>query len=225
MTKPNALAELSHSDCATCGPVRAGLTKKPFPIGRIALTALLAVPLFLRADFGVAASRGKAPALPVVIQAVEMSFASLPDYREGDLITRSQIERVLAKLNDAGAQVPNTDKIAERGLDDESFIVRELSTPSGRGFMRRLARNPSTFARLDRLSMGPRGESVIRDLIRQKDGDKMIEYLATTKGGQKTGSMMAAAPGGADLNKPTGRIYTVADLIEAIKGAYAAPSH
>jgi hypothetical protein len=35
------------------------------------------------------------------------------------------------------------------------------------------------------------------------------------------GGMMAGVRGGTDLNKPTDRIYTVADLIPAINAAYA----
>jgi hypothetical protein len=87
--------------------------------------------------------------------------------------------------------------------------------------MRRLARNPGTFAHLDRLSSIPRGEKLIRDLIHDKDGDKLIEYLATTKGGKNMGNMMAAVPHGENLNTPTDRIYTVADLIVAVNEAYA----
>jgi hypothetical protein len=155
-----------------------------------------------------------------VLRAVERYFAAIPDYQNGDLVTRSQIERLLTKLDDAGAAVPGADKIAERALDDNSFVARELSTSAGRKFMRRLARKPGTFAHVDRLSSLPGGEKLIRDLIRDKDGDKLIEYLATTKGGQTMGSMMAGVRRDADLNKPTGRIYTVADLLDALNAAY-----
>ena len=65
----------------------------------------------------------------------------------------------------------------------------------------------------------PQGQSIVRDLVRQKDGDKMIEYLATTKGGKNMSGMMAQARGGVDLNKPTGRIYTADDLVAALKNA------
>jgi hypothetical protein len=35
------------------------------------------------------------------------------------------------------------------------------------------------------------------------------------------GSMMAGVEGGNNLNLPTGRIYTVADLVVALNAAYA----
>jgi hypothetical protein len=162
--------------------------------------------------------------MALVERTVDAYFATLPDYEPGDLITRTQIEHALTKLADSGAPVPGPEKIIERGLDESSFVVKELSTESGKRFMRRLARNPSTFSHLDQLSRIPRGERLIRDLIHEKDGDKMIEYLATTKGGRNMGKMMANVHNGTDLNKPTKRIYTVDDLLAAIKTAYVSPS-
>ena len=60
-----------------------------------------------------------------------------------------------------------------------------------RSFMRKIAPRSGAFSHLDRLSTIPRGQSIVRDLVRQKDGDKMIEYMATTKGGKNMSGMMA----------------------------------
>ena len=154
-----------------------------------------------------------------IVLAVESYFGSLRDYQKGDLIPRSQIEIVLAKLETAGVKVRDADSIVKLGLADESFLVRELSTADGRRFMRKVGRSAGGYSHLDRLSSIPRGQTIVHDLVRQKDGEKMLEYLATTKGGQKMGGMMAQARGGVDLNKPTGRIYTVDDLIAVLKAA------
>jgi hypothetical protein len=159
-----------------------------------------------------------------ITHAVEVWFAAQPGFKSGDLITRDQVETVLKKLEDAGIHVPDAKSIAERSLANDSFLIRELTTPSGRKFMRRLASKPGAFSHLDRLSTIPRGEKLIRDLIRDKGGDKLIEYLATTKGGHKMGSMMAAVPGGGNLNNPTGRIYTVADFESALQSSLAKKS-
>jgi hypothetical protein len=252
MRKSIAIKAVGWKDGAIRGPVRAGvaqilqlmhpelgmnggarsasasrlngclLAMQKSVIGR--LSAAISVVILLT-GFAGAAPRTAPPDIGAVTRAVEAHFAKQPDYQPGDLITRSQIEQVLTKLADAGAPVPNADKIAELGLDDNSFVARELATTAGRTFMRKLARNPGTFAHLDRLSKIPRGEQLIRDLVRDKGGDTLIEYLATTKGGQNMGRMMAAVPDGVDLNKPTGRIYTVADFVAAIKAAFEKTSH
>jgi hypothetical protein len=220
MTLPNALEAFDRKDYAIGGPVRAG----SYQFCGIVRPASVALGLcLLWAGFVVAAPRSTTPDMAFVERTIATYFATLPDYEPGDLITKTQIEHALTKLADSGAPVPRADKIIERGLEESSFVAKELATESGRRFMRRLARDPSTFSHLDRLSKIPRGENLIRDLIHQKDGDKMIEYLATTKGGRNMGKMMANVHNGTDLNKPTGRIYTVDDLLAAIKTAYTTP--
>jgi hypothetical protein len=158
-----------------------------------------------------------------VAKVVDAYFASQPGYQKGDLISRSQIEKIVAKLVSDGVKMSDPSSVAKLGLPDDSFLVRELSTPDGRRFMRKISQHSGSYSHLDRLSTIPRGQQLIRDLARQKDGDKLIEYLATTKGGKNMGSMMAQARGGVDLNKPTGRIYTADDLMTALKDAMAKP--
>jgi len=180
--------------------------------------AVVAVSLLLT-GLAIAAQRSRALDGMAIAQAVESFFASQPDYQKGDLITRSQIEKVIAKFQAAGVKVTDGEQIAKLGLADDSFLVRELSTTEGRRFMRKVARDAGGYSHLDRLSAIPRGQTIVHDLVRQKDGEKFVEYLATTKGGQRMGGMMAQTRGGVDLNKPTGRIYTADDLIAALKGA------
>jgi hypothetical protein len=154
--------------------------------------------------------------------AVEQHFASLPDYQPGDLITRSQVAEALTKVADAGAKVPHAEEILAASLPDTAFLARELSTPAGRKFMRKVARHPGGFDRLERLSSISRGQTLVRDLIRGADGDKLIEYLSTTRGGRSLGNALAGARQGANLNQPTGRIYTADELMAAIEESLAA---
>jgi hypothetical protein len=170
-----------------------------------------------------AASAAQQPAMPefaVVTTAVEGFIATLEDYQAGDLVTQSQIAQALDKVRDAGWNVPEPDRIVQLALADDSFLARELSTPAGWKFMRRIARHQGAYARLDRLCSISRGETIVHDLVRQRDGHKLIEYLATTKGGRNLGGMLAGARHGQDLNKPTGRIYTADDLIAELERVY-----
>jgi hypothetical protein len=88
--------------------------------------------------------------------------------------------------------------------------------------MRRIAKYPEAFDRLDRLSRLPHGKQTIRDLIKGPGGDKMIQYLTTTPGGKETGKMLSEAPKGAKFNASTGRIYTVDLLLQHVKKSLAA---
>jgi hypothetical protein len=184
---------------------------------------IFAVMSIYMADFVCAAPRPQPPGDRSVAKVVDEFFGSQPSYQKGDLINQSQVEKVVAKILNDGVKITDPENIVKLAMADDSFLVRELSTPNGKRFMRKIAPHVGAYAHLDRLSTIPRGQSLVRDLMRQKDGDKMIEYLATTKGGKNMGSMMANVRGGVDLNSPTGRIYTADDLVVALKNAIAKP--
>jgi len=165
----------------------------------------------------VAAAAEPSTEFSIVSQAVTDHFNSVPGHQAGDLISQSQIAAALEVVKQAGWADVKAKEIVQLGLADNSFLVREFSTPAGRKFMRKAARHAGAYTRLDRLSSIARGETIVRGLIRDKGGDKFIEYLATTKGGHNLGATLAGARGGADLNKPTSRIYTADDLVAVLK--------
>jgi hypothetical protein len=161
------------------------------------------------------------PDFTAAIQSVENHLRSSADYQPGDLLTQSQIEGALEQLRKDGWELSDPGPVVKAGLPDDSFLARELATPAGRKFMRKIARYPGGFSQLDRLSSISRGKMIVRDLIRRPGGDTFVEYLTTTNGGRKLGGMLAATPNGVDLNKPTGRIYTADDLISALQRSLA----
>jgi hypothetical protein len=220
MTNGRSLSPICYQDRCERALVRGKFWRVGPSLRR--LMASTAVAIYM-ADFILAAPRSQPPDDRAVIKVVEEFFASQPGYQKGDLITRSQVEKVVAKLVSDGVKISDPASVVKLAMADDSFIVRELSAASGKSFMRKIALRSGAFSQLDRLSTIPRGQTMIRDLMHKKDGDKMIEYLATTKGGKNMGGMMAQVRGGVDLNKPTGRIYTADDLIAALKDAMAKP--
>ncbi|MEX0642207.1 MAG: hypothetical protein WD468_05875 [Pirellulales bacterium] len=161
------------------------------------------------------------PTFDVVANSLAEYFASLKDYKPGDLINQSRVTEALAHVTEATEwDVPNREAIVKRALAENSFLVTQLATPSGRPFMRNVAKYPGSYSRVDRLSTIAGGQQFIQDLIAKKGGSDMIEYLATTRGGRELGAMMAGVQQGVDLNKPTGRIYTADDLLVALRQAY-----
>jgi hypothetical protein len=199
-------------------PVRAAALRLAMFRG---LNAALAFVLLLSMAADVAlAQRPATDFSSVATTAVEQHFESLEDYRPGDLVTRSEVAQALANVSDAGAEVADAKRTVELALADDSFLAKELSTPAGRKFMRKVSRHAGGYSHLDRLSSISRGQTIIRDLIRGPDGDKFVEYLATTRGGRNLGSTLAGARQGADLNKPTGRIYTAEDLVTELKRTF-----
>jgi hypothetical protein len=167
-----------------------------------------------------AAASSEPPEFEVVANSVSNYFQSLSDYRPGDLVSRRNVTEALAAVADVGWEVPDADTIVSQALPDDSFLIRELATPAGKKFMRKIARSAGTYSRLDQLSRISNGKNVVRQLMNDKGGDVLITYMATTKGGRNLGRMMADTPKGTDLNKPTGRIYTADDLLAVLQKVY-----
>ena len=153
-------------------------------------------------------------------RAVLRHFDKTPDYRSGDIISRSDVESLFGRLERLGWTAADRKEILKAVPADNNFLVKQLRAPAGRKFMRNIAKYPDAFDRLDRLSRLPYGKNTIKALIRGPDGYKMIEYMTTTHGGRQMGKMLSDAPKGTGFNKPTGRIYTVKQLLTRLKQSY-----
>ena len=175
------------------------------------------------AVFGAAPPK-KRPAWPAVEWAVKAHFAALPGYRPGDVVSRSQVEPLFARLDKIGFVVAEREGILEKVPPDSDFLVRQLRTNAGQKFMRRISRHPGAFDRLERISQLHRGKQTVRELIgRGSKGADVIAYLASDPDGKKANRMMSKpSKGGRDFAKPTGRIYTAEMLLQKLREQYTA---
>ncbi len=154
-------------------------------------------------------------------QQVLAYFRQKPDYRPGDFVTREDALPLLNKLQKSGLPAADAGKIASQMVGRSEFLAAQLATPQGKAFMRRIARYPNAFDRLDRLSQLPRGEQTIRDLIRGPGGERLVQYMTETNGGKNLGKQLSEIPNSPDFNSPTGRIYTAERLLDQLQAAYA----
>jgi hypothetical protein len=149
-------------------------------------------------------------------------FESKENFETNDLIVREDIETLPKKLAAAGLTLKKPEDMFNRLLSKNDFLYVELNSKNGRQFMRHIAEMPLGYDRLDRLSQLPLGKQTVRDLIRGPDGQKMIEYMTTTSGGIELGKQLSNSPKGAGFNDPTGRIYTVQNLLDYLKEQFEA---
>ncbi len=187
------------------------------------LLATTAAAAFSGAGFGASASDEPRPmpAFSVVRSTVEQHFATIPEFEKGDLITREQVEPLLAQLELLGWKVADRPAILSQALTPGDFVASELrGSKKGLAFMRAVSRLPAAYDRLDRLARLPRGKQTVHDMIHKTGGAELIKYLTTAKGGKELGRMLSHAPKGHDFNKPTGRIYTVTDLLDQLEASY-----
>jgi hypothetical protein len=160
------------------------------------------------------------PSFDEVTEVVQQQLAKNRDYKFGDLLTARMVEPIFGKLEKLNWKVADRKEIVKSILPDNDSMARQLSTRSGKKFMRQVSDLPNGYDRLDRLRRMPYGERRIAELIRGPDGYKLIEYMTTTPNGKNLGRQLSQDPNGRGFNKPTGRIYTELEFLERLKHTY-----
>ena len=154
-------------------------------------------------------------------KAVEEHFKPTRDFQPGDLITRSDVQAVLGTLASIGWNVPRQDEIVEMALPDDDFLVEQLRSKKGKKVFDRVAKYPGALDKLDRMRQMPKGEATFTTWVQKtKHSAKLFEEILTTPGGQRLLADAGKLNGSKDLNKPTGRIYRVAELLTVLNAAY-----
>ena len=162
----------------------------------------------------------KLPPFADIEKLVASELAGNAAYHDGGLITRGDVEPILAKLKALGWSKASADAVLAQTVPDDDPLAIELRASRARTFVPKSAQYPLAFDRLDRLMRLPNGRRTVHDLIGAADGYKMIEYMTTTHGGAEMGKMLSNAPHGADFNAATSRIYTANQLLAEIKKNY-----
>ncbi|MBI1901890.1 MAG: hypothetical protein HYS13_12370 [Planctomycetia bacterium] len=162
------------------------------------------------------------PEFDAVKQAVEEHFAGIKGHEATDIISRSQAEGALDAVASLGWKVPDREEIVSQVPKDDEFLVKQLRTQKGTKFMRQIAKQAGGYDKVDRLSQLPDGKSIVSRLIAGPDGHKLVDYLAGASGGKEMEKMLARTPRGKNFDKPTGRIYTMDQLIDRLATSYQA---
>jgi hypothetical protein len=183
---------------------------------------LFAATFTARAQQPKSTNPAKADGFAKIETLVWQHYKALDGFRATDLIAREDVEPLLKKLPAAGLTLKKPDDLLKRLVTKSDFLYVELNTAAGRKFMLQIASYPDGYDRVDRLSRLPRGKQTVRDLIRGPGGQKMIEYMTTAAGGIELGNQLSQSPNGADFNAPTGRIYSVQDLLDYLETQFKA---
>jgi hypothetical protein len=138
-------------------------------------------------------------------------FRQLPGHQPYFIITRADVDPLWAKLAKAGWNVRDREDVVKRLPQQGEFLVRQMRTGSGRGFMARIApKYLEIYDRLDILANTPwGGTAAVSGIVTAKDAELTVQYMFT-KAGERSWSAMLPERGA--FNKPTGRIYTAESL-------------
>ncbi len=164
------------------------------------------------------------PSMAQVAAHVNHHFQGLPGYSPSRLIVASEVTPVLRQLEMQGWRNLSQSDIVTRLVSDTELLARELRSPEGQAFMQKTANYKLIYDRLDRVSRSPGGARLLHDLIRLPDGYRYAQVSPPPSVPTLTDLLPKGASGKtayvADMNKPTGRIYTVADLLHQLDAVH-----
>ncbi len=160
------------------------------------------------------------PSLAVVRRVVADYFSKKTDYERGDLITRRDVQTILKQLRKRGIVPKNAKEILEAALPESHFLVELSRSTRGRRFLRKTKNEELIYDRLDRIAGVPNGQRMLRDLVKLPDAHR----YAPMRPARGTPSMLELLPKRGSSRtrtipnyaKPTGRIYTEADLVKRL---------
>ena len=170
------------------------------------------------------ASKAGRPAWSDVKKTVSDFFAAQPGFDPASLITQEQAKAALDAVEKLGWKPKDGDEILKKIPSASDPLVRTLSTPSGKKLLRQTSSYSLVYDRLDRTIQLPGGPALLETITKLPDGAK---YLQTkpTPGFKNLAQLLpkranGQSPAGVDYDKPTGRIYTLAQLLTALEASY-----
>jgi hypothetical protein len=153
-------------------------------------------------------------------------FLNIPGFKEGDLITKTQVDSLLKHMSKQGWVVKPAEReaIIDRVLDDNSFMVQQLTTAKGRSFLNRIRNLPNGIDRVERIAEMPKGKRDVQALIyRVPDGHKWIEALTVPKNGVRLNQNFNRSAHGSKMYEETDRLYFAHQLIEELASVVEIP--
>jgi hypothetical protein len=187
------------------------------------LLAALGIALALAAADGLvpcfAAETPAAPQIEPRLKAlVDRHLRSDPDYVPGDILSRSNVEPILGELIERGISPSHdNDGLYNEYLRDDDYLVEQLRSPEGRRFMRKIQTLPGAYDRLERFARHPKGRLWIRQLIAAENGPELFAEMISEAGLKQAAEAMGDDEQSRNLNRPTGRVHTEAQLLARLQ--------
>jgi hypothetical protein len=164
--------------------------------------------------------KNERPSFAEVDRHVRAHLAATKGYQPGDLLTRSQVEPLFGVLATHGWKVTDKDQILALVCEDRDPLVRHLNTSQGRKLMRSAGKDTAIYNRLHRLTMTEGGDAQLRDMMKLPNGIEVAKTLTNDPRGKDIARRLSRSPKAPDFSKPTGRIYTEAELVERLRTSF-----
>ena len=149
-------------------------------------------------------------------------FASYPDRDPCEIISQSEVTTLLDQFRRMGWQSTTLNALTRTVLRDNDFLVRQLRTPAGKKFSKKIARYPDGYERMYQIVRLNNGRQLAHDLIHDRGGNELVEYLTTTAGGKNLSQQLSKTPQGAKFGESTNLLFTQDALTKRLLTIHAA---
>ncbi|MCA9197119.1 MAG: hypothetical protein KDA87_06245 [Planctomycetales bacterium] len=141
---------------------------------------------------------------------VSHHFGQLEGYEPGDIISQGQTDPLFKMMATSGWVISDLDELNSLILKDGDFLIRELNTPKGRAFRKKIGDSPRSLTLLDRMSEMSNGRASVHDMIyKLPDGHKIVDTMMNSKRGERLLNRLSKSNSGGNVQKPTNKLYTV----------------
>ena len=162
-----------------------------------------------------------------LVETIRLFFTLDPEFRPGDLITRTQVEELQTYLRKTRREGPATEiSLLARSLPESTPLVRFFYQDDGSELLRQAAKQLGGYEPIYKLCHMPQERLLVRKAILKSDLSALLAVVADTtndsphlseKGGP---SSLSLPTNDLDHGKSTTRlhrIFTVEELIDALK--------
>jgi hypothetical protein len=159
-------------------------------------------------------------------------FASNSDYREGNLICRSQVEELQQYLRRTRGNIPAIHRrLLNRVLADEAPLTQFFYTKNGEAVLCAAANELAGYAKLEAAARMAAGRIQIKAAIQSNQSDALVEFVKQefpaksrpnpSQQGQQAGQQAGQQQAGTAV----ARIYTLEQFIEAAQATPSSRGH
>ena len=163
------------------------------------------------------------PNFALVQRTTQEHFADL-ERGANDLVTREEVQSLLAKMEKIGWDVTDAKAILSLTLPNSHALVRVIRSKRGQQFERKVSGYKLIFDWLERITSEPGGQRLVQDIIKLRDGHR---YAKQQTGGfvPDLVSMLPKKGNGrkrqiANYKQPTGNLYTPADILARLRESH-----
>jgi len=147
---------------------------------------------------------------------IQAHFDAKKGYKPTDLVHQGDVQDILAKLDRLGWRVADGQEILDKTLPTDHAMVKAFDSRQGTRFMRAVADYELIYDRMHRTAELPGGKALVRDIVKLPNGE-IYAKMKPVPGNPTLTELLPKQRNGKtpltrDFDKPTGYIYTAAQL-------------